>query len=266
MTQYISVLITNDNRQVIAGTEDGTDRILVWDIETGAFVASVTHHHGGPIFKLAISPDGQAILSACDDEIIHIWERDTQKIIASISHDAQLAFDLAFYDDQTVYAGLSDERFMMWNIALGQSLHTLPLASKNKKGGLRTLHLNPDGTTLAVGYDWGLLEVWNRETATVLYTHTYDVYFMRHVRFSADGRSLLVTTHDHLQVMDAHTGRPVASLTDRLYDHGIFSRDGRWVLAVVRDADEHCIVWEWQTEQPTRVFSGHRHNTIRRLV
>lgn len=222
--QYTSVLITHDNRWVMAGTELGY--IFIWDIKTGELVDRIQHHrHKNVVFRLNISPNGNLIASSDTTNIITIWNRDTKQVVTSISHDAELAMEVLFADDETVYAGLLDERFVIWSCVSGRQIYTFTSNQDSKNGGLRTLHLSPDGETLALGYEWGNLEVWNIKTSRLLYTHMYKTYYMNQVRFSHDGLYLLITADLHLSICESQTGKLLKELTNLIYDHAVFSND-----------------------------------------
>ncbi|KAG6336380.1 hypothetical protein ID866_2700 [Astraeus odoratus] len=66
-----SVAISPNNRFLVAGSEDKVIRI--WDIDTYAYVRSLTAHRG-EIYALCFTTDSQYLLSASGDRTVRVWD------------------------------------------------------------------------------------------------------------------------------------------------------------------------------------------------
>ena len=90
---------------------------------------------------------------------------------------------------------------------------------------------SPDGTSVAIG-DWtGLVTVWATATGQVQFERRLSKY-PGILTFSPDGRRLATAPQgDAVQILDAATGDPVATLGSPVGGTLAlaFSRDGRWV-------------------------------------
>jgi WD40 repeat protein len=98
-SQPVTSLITQPNAptQIVSGSTDGTVR--QWSTESSA---ARTLNHGGPVVAVAISPDGQKLVSASPNKIAKLWNATNGQQIAEVKGDlraqkvvAQLTADVA---------------------------------------------------------------------------------------------------------------------------------------------------------------------------
>ncbi len=71
----ISAIALSQDGHLAVGSEDRN--LTLWDMETGDCVAKLAHDWG--IVAIAFSPDGQTLITASDDEVISIWQREAGK-------------------------------------------------------------------------------------------------------------------------------------------------------------------------------------------
>lgn len=98
-SQPVTSLITQPNAptQIVSGSTDGTVR--QWSTESSA---ARTLNHGGPVVAVAISPDGQRLVSASTNKVAKLWNATSGQQIAEVKGDlrahkvvAQLTADVA---------------------------------------------------------------------------------------------------------------------------------------------------------------------------
>ena len=147
--------------------------------------------HGGPVRALAISADGQTLLSGSFDGSAIRWslDRNTAEQVLRFHTDAVNA-TAVFRDGRAATAG-ADGRIAIWSPGKQQpdavlEGHTAPIAA---------LALSPDGTTLASAAWDHTVRLWpiTGGTARVLEGHTQNV---NGVAFGPDGKTLISVSYD----------------------------------------------------------------------
>jgi cytochrome c len=147
--------------------------------------------HGGPVRALAISSDGQTLLSGSFDGSAIRWSlgRDAAEQVLRFHADAVNATAL-LKDGRAVTAG-ADGRVAIWSSGKQQpdavfEGHTAPIAA---------LALSPDGATLASASWDHTVRLWPLAGGAprVLEGHTQNV---NGITFSADGRNLVSVSYD----------------------------------------------------------------------
>lgn len=147
--------------------------------------------HGGPVRALAISSDGQTLLSGSFDGSAIRWSlgRDAAEQVLRFHADAVNATAL-LKDGRAVTAG-ADGRIAIWSAGKQQpdavfEGHTAPIAA---------LAVSPDGATLASASWDHTVRLWPLAggAARVLEGHTQNV---NGIAFSTDGKALISVSYD----------------------------------------------------------------------
>ena len=101
---------------VVVAFESGQDRTLkVWDLATGAILASLEDRSGG-VYTVALTPDGTRAVSGSYGRTLKIWGLSNEEEIATFHGDA------AFF----CCTVKSDGRFVIAGDAAGQ-VHVLEI-------------------------------------------------------------------------------------------------------------------------------------------
>ena len=143
-----------------------------------------------------------------------------------------------------------------WFVAGGQHDEFATLSGHT--GGVFSLALAPDGTTVATGGGDGTVRLWtlaNQRQRAVLKGHTGRVHA---VAWSPDGATLATGGEDKsIRLWNANTGEEItvwAQMSKPIRGLAI-SRDGKTLAAAV-DRDVH--VWQLNNRHEQKVLSGHR--------
>jgi WD40 repeat protein len=72
---FSHIAISPDGRRFVTASSGEGNRILLWDLATGAYRES--RGHTGSVSSLAFSPDGNYFISGSSDKTIRIWSADT---------------------------------------------------------------------------------------------------------------------------------------------------------------------------------------------
>ena len=169
-------------------TNDDTESIIVWDVESGERVACLAGHTGY-IYRLCFSPCGRFLASGGEEDGTVIiwnvgsWEKikthtgyGKSDMIPSYSPDGTLRAAAVSYDDDTV---------TVWDLENNEKLYTAdseaPVAFSN-------------GSQLAYQYEPEFLEVWtldNPNPRRTVQTHVSFVDTSESLIFSQDGKTIV---------------------------------------------------------------------------
>jgi WD40 repeat protein len=218
--------VTPDGRQVVGPGPNGG--IGVWDLDTGRPV----RHFGGRWYTRvgALSPDGRTLVTAGDYGAFTLWDAAAGDRLPESADPAEGVCELRFVGDRTAAARLGTGSFTFgwaaWDARTGRAVGR-PTGSDAWGQG----DLSPDGRRVVHA---GPLRMVDRETGRELWqAPDKDVGASPHmVRFTADGRRLVLRYGQEVEVRDAETGGVEKAVKapngGRLIG---LSPDGRYLLA-----------------------------------
>ncbi|MDE0553915.1 MAG: hypothetical protein OXI24_06860, partial [Candidatus Poribacteria bacterium] len=178
-----------DSKILISGSFDGT--IKLWDVATRR---SITTLPTGPVFSLALSPDGTMIAIGSNYKV-NLWDIATEKNITPLEWPIlHYVHSVAFSPDGTmVAAGAGHDSggggtVKLWDVATGENIANL----EGDMSYVWSVTFSPDGTTLAIGSEVGVT-LWDISTKNF---DTLKGYTRRvnSVKYSPDGTVLALGT------------------------------------------------------------------------
>jgi WD40 repeat protein len=193
------------------GPGGGAGRI--WDVAANR--AGPRLNFGGPVKRLAISPDGRTIATAGregEQEIaVQIWNAAAPgSPIAELPHSA--AVDrLAFARDAKMLATAThDGQVRLWDLNLPNTEIRLHIAPLSQDTPIAVLVFSPDGRTLFTGAGDGSARLWDTTTGQVRLALPVQGAGVTAAAFNPNGRSLLIGCADGAaRLWNADTGQPI---------------------------------------------------------
>ena len=150
----------------------------------------------------------------------------------------------------------------LYDVATSQELALLPT-----ENSIYSIAFSPDGTTLALGFHKGMVELWDLATGTQIITLTghNNTHWGTSVAFSSDEKILAsMSDNEDIKLWDIETGRNIATIGTPEIHHGYlpksisvsFSPDG----TILASGSENPIVKLWDVATGTQIatLSGHR--------
>ncbi|MCL9794842.1 P-loop NTPase fold protein, partial [Frankia sp. AgKG'84/4] len=112
---------------------DGTVRI--WNRDTGTEHTTLTGHTG-TVLSVAVTPDGQQIISGSDDGTVRIWNRDTGTEHTTLTGHTGTVLSVAVTPDGSEIVSVGDRTIRVWNRRSGLQVRGTALAGATRRGVL----------------------------------------------------------------------------------------------------------------------------------
>ncbi|WP_341732065.1 hypothetical protein [Microcoleus sp. EPA2] len=219
---------------------------------------SIVHTLSGHIIdvvSLALSPDGQTLVSGSNDKTIKIWQLSTGQLLRTLTGHSSLVFSVAISPDgQTLVSGSSDKTIKIWQLSTGQLLRTLT----GHSDWVRSVAISPDGQTLVSGSGDGTIKIWQLSTGQELRTLTGPSYLVFSVAISPDGQTLVSASSEQtIKIWQLSTGQELRTLTGHSNNvcSVAISPDGQTLVS--GSSDNTIKIWQLSTGQLLRTLTGH---------
>jgi len=217
-------------------------------------LAKTLSGHSDSVWSVALSPDGQTLVSGSQDQTIKLWHLDTGKLLRTLAGHSQAVWSIALSPDgKTLASGSSDNTIKLWNLSSGKLLRTLAGHSQ----AVRSIALSPDGQTLVSGSSDNTIKLWNLSSGKLLRTFFGHTNRVISVALSPDGQILASGSVDKtIKIWKLSSGKLLYTLS-RNSDWGnsiAISPDGRTVVGGIGDIIK---IWNLNTGELLHTLSGH---------
>ncbi|WP_437534891.1 pentapeptide repeat-containing protein [Sorangium sp. So ce726] len=169
-----AVSFSPDGVTLASGSSDRSIRL--WDARTGTLRKTLSerrltfldtcederlHTPHTPIWSVAFSLDGTALVSGSSDNSVRLWDARTGELRKTLSGHRTSVPSIAFSPDGTALAsGSSDDSVHLWDACTGELRRTL----SGHQGMVRSVAFSPDGTALASGSSDSSIRLWDART------------------------------------------------------------------------------------------------------
>lgn len=211
----------------------------------------------GPQFEVdsaAYSPDGRVIASSGESETIHLWDRATGDLIATLPGHPERVFGVAFSPNGKFLASSStDGSVKLWDYRQGKLLFTF---TNHVGNWARRVAFSPDSRLLApAAYD-GKISLWDTASGNVVRTLPMKGK-VTEVLFTPDGRWLVIALRDNqhplIEFWNVTNGAPGLTITAPSSLHEIaMSADGTRLAS--SGLDGRADVWQLPSGKLLREF------------
>ena len=209
--------------------------------------------HADRVNAVSYSADGKTLASASRDGTVRIWDLGNgREIVAYRGHADQpeadtvkganvlKVADVAFHPTEKIVASVGGTQVHLWDSQTGKQLKVLVTLEKADKP-LRAIAFSPDGKTLAVGGDDGILRVYEVESGKNTFTGQPRNARIERVAFSPKGKLIGVADMAGLVAVYAPgagnpmpMSTPVTDNNQECYGVG-FTADGAGVFSCGKD-------------------------------
>jgi hypothetical protein len=175
--------------------------------------------HSGDVNSVAISVDGQTIVSGSWDNTVRLWDKETGKEIRRLKgHTSWITSVAISPDGKTIVSGSMDNTVRLWDKETGKEIRRL----QGHTGPVTSVAISVDGQTIVSGSMDNTVRLWDKKTGREirrLQGHSGEVFS---VAISPDGETIVSGSSDgEIKIWDSKKGKLFATL--------IAFTDGEWV-------------------------------------
>ena len=148
----------------------------------------------GRIWQIALSPDGQRIVTASDDHTARVWSAANGQLLVNLEGHTASVGDAEFSPDgQRIVTASDDGTARVWNAVNGQLLVKL----KGHTGWVVHAAFSPNGQRIVTASWDHRARVWNAASGQPLATLVGHTDKVRQAVFSPDGQRIVTASWDH---------------------------------------------------------------------
>jgi WD40 repeat protein len=227
---------------------------------TWSFLHTLTGHSDW-IHALAITPDGQTLVSASFDKTIKVWHLPTGELLHTLAKHAKGVLCLAISPDGKILAsGSFDEKIHLWRLDTGELIGTL----KGHTSSVRSLAISENGKMLISGSFDETIKLWCLERGECLGNLSQWTGQVSAIALSSDGQTLASAGGDGiigLRLLDTTDGEikpsPAITLTGNLSSVCSLAMTPDGEILAAGCTDGNIKLWKLETLELLGIFEGH---------
>ncbi len=217
--------------------------------------------HKNWVWPIAISPQGDRIVSGSGDQKIKIWDAVTGAELMNLrAHEVGPSVYPGVWsavfspDGKRIVSSGADNTIRVWDAATGAEVMSL----RGHEDSIMSVSFSPDGKHIISGSYDKTVKVWDAASGTEAMTlHGHEGWIWA-VAFSPDGKRIISGSEDRtVKVWDAATGTEVMTLSG--HSAGIafvaFSPDGSRIIS--SSYDKTVKVWDAVSGAEVMTLRGH---------
>jgi len=251
------VAFTFDGKRTASAGEIGGGSCVVRLVDLDTNKEVQWFRHKSRVGQMAFTPDGKALVTACGDGIVRLWDAATGAVVRQFQREkAWPGFDtLAISPDGKQIAAGGDHHdpvVHVWEASTGKLLYQLTAQSYL----VTAIAFAPDGKTLATaggrrrpddGSVERVLVLWDAATGKELRRLGPSGDWVASLAWSPDGKALAVGSPGTIHLFDPATGqelRPFPGHREGIYQLAV-APDGKTIATAA--GDDTIRVWETAT-------------------
>ena len=183
-------------------------------------VRTITDHEG-EVLSLAITPDGQWMLSASGDKTVRVWDHKTGALVKVLQeHKSDIQALAVTPDSARLITGSggfvgNDNTIKVWDLTSLKVIKTL----HGHTDWVRTLAVTSDGRRLLSGSNDKTIIEWDLQTWNKVRTYTGHSDLVREIAITEDDTKFVSASHDQtVKVWDLNQGKEWGTFSGHRFD------------------------------------------------
>jgi WD40 repeat protein len=213
------------------------------------------HGHTDWTRGCAVSPDGESIVSASDDETLKIWDAHSGKErVTLVGHAGRVSGCAVSPDGESIVSASADKTLKIWDAQSGEVRVTLV----GHTGGVRGCAVSPDGESIVSASDDKTLKIWDAHTGKERVTLVGHTGRVSGCAVSPDGESIVSASADGtLKIWDAQSGKERVTLVGHIggVSGCAVSPDGESIVSA--STDKTLKIWDAHSGKERVTLVGH---------
>ena len=216
--------------------------------------------HDGSVNAVAITPNGEFIVSGAEDCTIRVWDFETGSLVRTLyGHNKRINTIAATPNGKYIISGADDRTIRIWDLKNGALVNTI----KGHEAGISAVAVTPNCKYIVSGSkDCCTIRIWDIETGRL--TRTLEVKGLKSsinsITITPNGKYIVSGGDDRtIRIWESETGNLVRTM----------KRHKTPINAVTVTPDSNSIicgtnettisVWDLETGKSIRTLKGHRH-------
>lgn len=242
----------------VAASHAGRD-VYIWNLKIAKLVPRLRDcGHNGAIRSIAISPDGECVLTTADDKLAKLSTMQPGlETMNFAGHSGAVLCGEFSPDGQLVVTGSDDATARIWDVVTGKQLHLL----KGHEAAVASCCFSPDGRRVLTGSHDRTARIWDALKGRQIARIAGHSGWVLGACWSPDGKAVVTASADHsLHIWDARNGKPIVRLTGHTHrvNSVAFSPDGKRIVSASDDFT--ACVWDASSGAVLQVLRGHINN------
>ncbi|MFB2969398.1 WD40 repeat domain-containing protein [Aerosakkonema sp. BLCC-F183] len=242
-----------------AATSNITGKLNPQAWQNARLVHSINAHSDNWVTSIAISSNGQSLISSGYEKTIKLWNMETGQLVRSFSGIGGFFRTIAISSNGQILASACDGIVEVWNLNTGNLLYRL-------SGAGSVVGITPDSQTLVSGMSDNKVKLWNLRTGDLQQALPGNVESSGHISISSDGTILAAASMFKVSLWNLRTGELIRTIesTNRgdVISTASISPDGQ-TLFTAKGANIQ--IWNIRTGELIRTLEGHS-NTVNSIA
>ncbi|MGF1493401.1 MAG: protein kinase [Microcoleaceae cyanobacterium] len=226
-------------------------------------VAKTLTQSSGPVWAIAVSPNGRTVAAGNTDGTIDILDFQTGRVLDTLpGHSHPVGTVAINHNGQILVSGSGDETIKVWDLWNGRLRHQID----GHEGWIYAVAISPDGKTIASASRDFTVRLWDVQTGKELRRLRGYAEDVQTLTFAPDNRTLVTGGSDgNIELWDWQIGRLLRTFKGH--------SDSVWAVAVSPDGrtlatgswDQTVKLWnlpelrsEYFSNVPKHTFNGHQ--------
>jgi WD40 repeat protein len=211
-----SLAISPNTIRIVGGSYR---KILIWSLKSKEIICNLeeSQQHSHWILSVAISPDGNILVSGSADKTIKLWDLNKGNLIRTLpGHSSWVTAVAITADGKNIISGSTDKSIKIWDLNTGELIETLK--DEKKLSSVLSLCLTPDQKMIVSGDTNNQITLWDLKTGQLLRSLEGHSDWIQALTVTSDNTTLISGSRDGMQkVWQSSTGhKNISKVKSRL--------------------------------------------------
>ena len=228
--------------------------IRLWNTKTGREISSL-NSHSQPITTLAISPNGQTLVSASEDRTIKLWNLATGQEIRTLGGHSRGINTIVFSVDGHILADSSRDRTIkLWNLLTRKEILTI----KGHRKTITSLAIAPNKQILASGSADSNIKLWHMSSGQQIRTLKGHLGTVTSLGITPNGKTLVSGSNDNtIKLWNLESGEKIATLKGHSRRVNTLAIAPNGKILVSGSDDKTIKLWNLESREKIATLRGH---------